>query len=59
MRKGVIVWVSAVPLELDLEFRKIITRKNNGKIKRGDLKNSLIEAVKDWNKKQNQIMENK
>ncbi len=58
MKKGYVVWVSAVPDELDKEFRNVIILKNGGKIKRGDLKNSLIEAVQEWNKKQRQGFQN-
>ncbi len=58
MGKGSIVWVVSVSSDLDKEFRQVITKKHDGKIKRGDLKDSLIEAVKDWNTKQNQILEN-
>lgn len=52
--REVIIWVVAVPAELDKTFRKVITKKHGGKIKRGDLKDSIIEAVQDWNRKQSQ-----
>lgn len=58
MGKGSIVWVVSVDSELDKEFRTVITKVHDGKIKRGMLKDSLIEAVRDWNKKQLQIIEN-
>lgn len=51
-----VVWViSNISIELDTNFRKAIRLKFKREIKRGDLKNSLIEAVDDWIKKQKQI----
>lgn len=58
MGKGSIVWVVSVSDELDKKFREIITKVHNGKIKRGMLKDSLIEAVEDWNRKQIRILDN-
>ena len=55
--KGGIVWVVHVPAELDKTFREVITKKHGGKIKRGDLKDSLIEAVQEWNQKNELIMQ--
>ena len=55
MGQGSIVWFVQVPSDLDKEFRSVITKAHDGKIKRGFLKDSLIEAVEDWIKKQNTI----
>jgi hypothetical protein len=53
--KGRIVWVVSIPLELDTDFRKTIQLiKPNGTIKRGDLKESVEEAIRDWIRKKRQ-----
>ena len=51
-----VVWViSNIDIELDSNFRKAIRLKFEREIKRGDLKNSVVEAIEDWNKKQTRI----
>jgi hypothetical protein len=53
--KGRVVWVVSIPIELDEDFRKTIqTIKPNGIIKRGDLKESVEEAIHDWIRKKRQ-----
>ncbi len=50
-----VVWViSNIDIELDSNFRKAIRIKFKREIKRGDLKNSVVEAIEDWIKKQKQ-----
>ncbi len=54
-----VVWViSNIELDLDSNFRKAIRIKFKREIKRGDLKNSVVEAIEDWIRKQNQIQRN-
>lgn len=55
--KGRIVWVVSMPIELDEDFRKTIQEiQPHGIIKRGDLKASVEEAIKDWIRKKRQEM---
>lgn len=55
---GTVVWVVSMPIDLDKDFRKVISEKNkaNNKeaFKRGDLKDCVQDAIRDWIRKQNQ-----
>jgi len=59
--KGRIVWVVSIPIELDESFRNIISMRNKASskqaFKRGDLKNALEEAVREWINKQTVVID--
>ena len=50
--QGKVVWVVSIPIELDTEFRDVIF-KNKG-TKRGNLKESVEEAIREWIRKKRQ-----
>lgn len=55
---GTVVWVVSMPIDIDQDFREVIAKRNqaNNKesFKRGDLKNCVQEAIRDWIRIQNQ-----
>ena len=59
--KGEIVWVVSIPIELDESFRNIISMRNKAKFgqafKRGDLKDAVEEAVREWINKQTVVID--
>ena len=59
--KGRIVWVVSIPIELDESFRNIISMRNKAKFsqafKRGDLKDAVEEAVREWINKQTVVID--
>lgn len=49
---GPLIWViTNISLDLDKKFRNLISEKNNG-IRKGDLREAVIEAVNQWMDKQ-------
>jgi len=59
--KGRIVWVVSIPMELDESLRNIISLRNKANhgqaFKRGDLRDAVEEAIKDWITKQTMVID--
>ena len=58
--KGRIVWVVSIPVELDESLRNIISLRNKANhsqaFKRGDLRDAVEEALRDWLAKQTMVI---
>lgn len=51
--QGPLIWViTNISLQFDKDFRDTISRKLNRGIKKGDLREAVIEAVSEWMEKQ-------
>jgi hypothetical protein len=47
-------YIVNIPTELDEEFREVIRISEGRDLKRGDIKDSLLEAIHDWIRKKRQ-----
>ena len=51
--QGPLIWViTNISLQFDKDFRDTISKKLNRGIKKGDLREAVIEAVSEWMEKQ-------
>ena len=50
--KGRIVWVVSMSVDIDQEFRDVIHKTRGSK--RGNLRDSVEEAIQEWIRKKNQ-----